>query len=352
MQRRDFTKNLLSGLPLLAAPKLADLDFQMKKNEAARPKKLQKSPRLESGMTARLIAPAGPATAEKIEKAVANLRSLGLEVQKSKHLAGKTGFLSGSDDERLEDFHDAFRDKKVDAVWCVRGGYGTTRLLEKIDFDLIRRRPKLFFGYSDITALHTAIHQRTGLVTFHGPVGASDFTDFTGAALRKVAVSPTPRFEIKLPDAIQDFPHEVFRPEILRKGVARGRLIGGNLCLLASLVGTFWEPDFRGKIVFIEEIDEKPYRCDRMLTQLLTATNLRKAAGVALGVFLGCEKGEKDDSWSLREVLRDRLANLGVPVVYGLPFGHISDQVTLPVGIEAELDADRGLLTLLETAVV
>ena len=146
-------------------------------------------------------------------------------------------------------------------------------------------------------------------------------------------------------------PDDTFRPEILTKGIGRGRLIGGNLSLLAALCGTKWQPDFSKKLVFIEEIDEKPYRCDRMLTQCLAALNLGKAAAIAIGIFKGCEKAEKDDSLTLREMLRDRLAGLGIPVVYGLPFGHVSDQATLPIGIEAELDADRGVLTLLESAV-
>ena len=190
------------------------------------------------------------------------------------------------------------------------------------------------------------------MITFHGPVGASDFTEFTMDCLKRVLISPTPRFEISLPDVDSPKPDTTFQPEILSKGIARGRLIGGNLSLLSAMAGSRWQPDFAEKLVFIEEIDEKPYRCDRMLTQLIDSLALKKAAGIAVGVFKGCEKAEKDEnSFTLREMLRDRLGSLGIPAVYGLPFGHVSDQATLPVGILAELDADRGVLTLLETGV-
>lgn len=311
-----------------------------------------KPARLKTGMRVAVIAPASPVSEEKILKTMANLTSLGFNLRPGTHLRDRLGYLAGTDEQRLGDLHRAFADPEIDAIWCARGGYGTTRLLDQIDFKMIRRNPKPFIGYSDITALHCAIAKKTGLVTFHGPVGASDFTEFTLDAMRRVLFEPTPRFQIGLPDPTAPMPDPVFQPEIIRKGVAQGNLIGGNLCLLAALAGTEWAPDFTNKLVFMEEIDEKPYRCDRMLTQLIDASNLGKAAGIAIGIFKGCEKNEKDDSLTLREMLRDRLGNLGIPVIYGLPFGHVSDQCTLPVGIPAELDADRGVLTFLQSAVL
>jgi muramoyltetrapeptide carboxypeptidase len=343
MQRRDFSKNILAGL---VTSTVAPAIFTTKNCP-----KLQKPARLKIGSRVAIIAPASSVSEEKLQKTMVNLTSLGLNLRPADHLRGKNGYLSGTDEERLEDLHRAFANPEIDAIWCARGGFGCTRLLENIDFSLIKKNPKILIGYSDITALHVALPKKTGLVTFHGPVGASDFTDFTLNGIRRALFEPTPRFQISLPDAALPMPDSTFLPEILQKGIGRGKLIGGNLSLLSALAGTKWAPDFSKKIVFIEDIDEKPYRCDRMLTQCLDALNLRKAAGIALGVFKGCEKPEKDDSFTLREMLRDRLANLGIPVIYGLPFGHISDQCTLPIGIDAELDANQGVLTVLESGV-
>jgi muramoyltetrapeptide carboxypeptidase len=343
MDRRDFSKKIVGSL---AAAAVAPAIFSQKNCP-----KMHKPARLKVGSRVAIIAPASSVSEEKLQKTMSNLTALGLNLRPSDHLRSKNGYLAGSDEERLEDLHCAFADPEIDAIWCARGGYGCTRLLENVDFSLIKKNPKILIGYSDITALHIALPKKTGLVTFHGPVGASDFTDFTLNGIRRALFEPTPRFQISLPDATMPMPDGTFLPEILQKGIGRGQLIGGNLSLLSALAGTKWAPDFSKKIVFIEEIDEKPYRCDRMLTQCLDALNLRKAAGVAIGVFKGCEKPENDDSFTLREMLRDRLAKLGIPVIYGLPFGHISDQCTLPVGIEAELDANRGILTILESGV-
>ena len=344
MERRDFTQKLIGGL---GAAAVAPAIFPQKKQ----PKMIRPN-RLKPGMRVAIVAPASPVSEEKLLKTMSNLTNFGFNLRPAAHLRDRTGYLAGSDAERLDDLHRAFADPEVDAIWCARGGYGCTRLLGDVDFKLIKKNPKPFIGYSDITALHCAIAKKTGLVTFHGPVGASDFTEFTLDCVKRVLFEPTPRFQIGLPDATLPMPDPIFQPETLRKGVAQGPLIGGNLSLLSALAGTEWAPDFTKKLVFIEEIDEKPYRCDRMLTQCLDALNLRKAAGIVLGVFKGCEKGEKDDSFPLREMLRDRLGNLGIPVIYGLPFGHVSDQCTFPVGIPAELDADRGVVTLLQGAVL
>ncbi len=344
MDRRDFTQKLLGTA---GAAAVAPAVFSKKKLP-----RLIRPARLRTGMRIAVVAPASPLSDEKFVKAMTNLTGLNLNLRPAAHLRSKTGYLAGSDEQRLEDLHRAFADPEIDAIWCARGGYGCSRLLENVDFKLIKRNPKPLIGFSDITALHCAISKKTGLVTFHGPVGASDFTEFTTDSLRRVLFEITPRFEVGLPDASMPVPDGVFQPEVLRKGVARGPLLGGNLSLLAALAGTEWAPDFTGKIAFIEEVEEEPYRCDRMITQCLSALNLGRAAGIALGVFKGCEKKEGSDSFSLREMLRDRLSGLGIPAVYGLPFGHVSDQCTLPVGITAELDADRGVLIILQAGVV
>jgi muramoyltetrapeptide carboxypeptidase len=263
----------------------------------------------------------------------------------------RLGHLAGTDAERLADLHSAFSDPDTDAVWCVRGGYGCTRLLPDVDFDLIRRHPKPFFGYSDVTALHLAIGQKTGLVTFHAPVAAGVYEPHTFPHFLEVVRNG------KAPYAMHQrtpggFPEDdAFDPYVIAEGKAEGELTGGNLSLLAAMCGTPWQPSFKNKLVFIEEVGEQPYRVDRLLTQLLEATDLKKAAGIALGVFFDCKPKNSDFSLTLRETLSDRLASLGMPVLYGLPFGHIPEQVTLPYGIEARLDTGAGTLTLLEKAV-
>ncbi len=315
-------------------------------------KELLKPARLRVGMTVGLIAPASPTSPENYPRAVEKLQKLGFKVLKSPNLTASHGYLAGTDQQRIDDIHWAFSTPEVEAIWCIRGGYGCTRLLPYIDFRLIRRNPKPFIGYSDITALHVSIFQKTGLVTFHGPVGNSDFTDFTIEKLWRVMVNPTPRFEISAPGEDDMLGGESFRPEIITGGKAKGRLIGGNLSLLSALVGTKFCPKFKEKIVFIEEVGEEPYRVDRMLTQLLQATDLKKAAGIALGVFKDCEAKKPEISLSRSEMLRDRLGNLGIPVIYGIPFGHIPNQATLPCGVHAVLDADKMVLTLVEYGVI
>lgn len=311
--------------------------------------KLRKPKRLKEGATVALIAPCSPPTADKIAKALANLEALGFKVVEGKSLRAKHGHLAGTDAERLDDLHWAFEDPAIDAVWCVRGGYGATRILPGLDYALIGRHQKPFIGYSDVTALHLAIHARTGLVTFHGPVAGGDFPENTLGHLKAVLMDGIENHVIAAPGA--EFPGEEYRPFTITAGKARGALTGGNLALLCALAGTAFEPVFKDKIVFIEDVGEQPYRIDRMLTQLLQATDLSKAAGIALGVFNECQPKPDSQSLSLPDTLRDRLAGLGIPVAYGIPFGHVSYQATLPYGIQAELDATVQTLTILEAAV-
>ncbi|MCB9306317.1 MAG: LD-carboxypeptidase [Lewinellaceae bacterium] len=307
--------------------------------------------RLRQGATVALIAPASPFSDEKLERARNNIAGMGFVLREGDNLHARYGYLAGTDAQRLDDLHAAFRDPGIDAIWCIRGGYGCSRLLPQIDYKLIELNPKPLIGYSDITALHLAVQQRTGLITFHGPVAAAEFPDDTLRHFQAVLTDPQAEYRLQIPAGDAELPHEMFRPYVIHPGKARGTITGGNLSLLAALIGTDFEPSFRGKLVFIEDVGEQPYRIDRMLTQMLQATDLAKAAGIALGVFAGCEAKDDSPSLSLRETLEDRLSGLGIPVVYGIPFGHVEHQATLPYGIKAELDADAGTLTLLEMAV-
>ncbi|MCC6281875.1 MAG: LD-carboxypeptidase [Saprospiraceae bacterium] len=348
MQRRFFFKT--TGMAALAGGVPA-LRF-MEKTDPLQTTKLHKPPRLRAGMTIGLIAPASPFSEEKRQAAQQNLSALGFQIKESPHLYAQNGYLAGSDAQRLEDLHWAFSDPAIDAVWCIRGGYGCSRLLPHIDFDLIGRHPKVLIGYSDITALHLAIQQRSGLVTFHGPVAASEFPENTLRHFRSVLMEPVTPYTVQIPKAAELPEDDAYQPFVVTPGQATGKLIGGNLTLLAALVGTPFAPSYKNKIVFIEDVGEQPYRIDRMLTQMLQGSDLSKAAGIALGVFADCKPKGDSLSLTLQETLRDRFANLGIPVVYGIPFGHVAHQMTFPYGIQAALDATLGQLTLLETGVL
>jgi muramoyltetrapeptide carboxypeptidase len=338
MQRRRFLKKTLAG-SLLPLPFIAMNQANNQTSEDAQNR--IKPRRLREGDIVGIVAPGSPFSEEQLQKTLANLTALGLVPKLATNLKATLGYLAGTDQQRLDDLHSMFSDKEVAAIWCLRGGYGTARLLPHLNYRLIRRNPKPLIGYSDITALLNAIHQETGLVCFHGPVGASDFSPFTVAGLRG-ALMDVPQGPLLLPAPNR----QQAVPRTLVGGTARGRLAGGNLSLVAALCGTPWQLPVKGRILFLEDVGEKPYRIDRMLTQLRQACPLEKAKAIVLGTFSDCQATDSP-SQTIEEVFADRLGNLGVPVCYGLPFGHITDQLTLPIGAEAELDADKCSLTLM-----
>lgn len=343
MKRRELLK------ALAAFPFLAGTVFGQSKR--AKKIKIIKPKRLKKGDTVAVVAPAGSVGEEAVEKSLQNLESLGLKAKVGGNARVVNGFLAGTDRQRLDDLHAAFADKEVSAVWCVRGGYGATRLLPDIDYDLIRKNPKILLGYSDITALHLAIWQKTGLVTFHGPVSSSDLSNYSRDHLVNVLMNPSAPYKIELSADQKAQESILYKTETITGGKCRGRLVGGNLSLVAALAGTaFALGDLKGRILFLEDVGEQPYRIDRMLTQLRQSADLASLAGIALGVFADSER-RSDNTQSLLDVLRDRLGDLRIPIVYGLSFGHVRDKFTLPVGVEAELDASAATLTLLESAV-
>lgn len=342
MKRRDLLKGA-AALPLLAQTMLGNTTTRSK---------LIKPKRLSPGDKVGVIAPASGITPETWDRAIKNIEGLGFKPEVGKYARGIRSFLSGTDEERLHDLHWAFSDTSIKAVWCVRGGGGAPRLLPAVDFSLIRRNPKIFIGFSDITALHVAIYQNCGLVTFHGPVGTSTYSDYTKMHVMNVLTNPSAPYKIDISPVNAGSTSPYYHSETLVKGKARGRLIGGNLSLLAALAGTKYAlGDLKGKILFIEDIGEPPYRIDRMLTQLRQSANLRELAGIALGVFDDTGPTAAAKAQPVIDVFRDRLGDLGVPLAYGLSFGHIRDNMTIPYGIEAEFDADKLSLTLLEPAV-
>jgi len=342
MKRRDLIKSA-AMLPLLTIPVFGKKSSNMK---------ILKPQRLKAGDTVGVIAPASGLVQESFDKAVQNLESLGFKTKIGKSARNLRGFLAGTDKERIDDLHWAFSDAEIKAVWCLRGGYGVSRILPNVDYNLIKKNPKIFIGYSDITALHTAIFQNCGLVTFHGPVASSNYLDYSKKHVVNVLMNPSVPYKIELSEYNKTHESNLYKTEVITKGKARGKLIGGNLSLLSALAGTpFALKNLKGKILFIEDVGEQPYRIDRMLTQLRQSVDLTQLAGIALGIFEDCNP-KTPNTQSLIEVLKDRLGNLRIPVIYGLSFGHIRDQFTLPVGIEAELDTENATMTFLETGVV
>src|SRR5215470_1827147 len=312
--------------------------------------------RLAPGQTIGIVAPsAAPNEPERIRYAIETVESLGFKVKAGAHVFDRDGYLAGSDAARAADLNEMFADDGVDAIWCVRGGYGAMRLLPALDYALIQRRPKALIGFSDITALHMAIHRHAGLVTFHGPVAWRAFTPYTLGELKRALWSVDTPARLGAPPPFEqraghvDWENRVTR---LVPGKARGRLLGGNLCLMAHLCGTPYFPDLHGAILFLEDVEEPYYRIDRFLTQLWLSGALAGVAGVALGKFTNCEPSPFFlQNRPLEEILAERFRALGVPTVSGLMIGHVEDQTTLPVGCLAELDADAGTLTLLEPGV-
>ncbi len=320
----------------------------------ARSNRILKPRRLARGDTIGLVAPASSSLEdEDIRISLDLIRSLGFNVIQGAHLFDRQQYLAGADRARADDVNSMFADDDVDAIFCLRGGYGTPRILPYLDYDLIRNRPKILLGMSDITGILTAIHTKTGVVGFHGPNASGSFSDYSLGEFKKVLVQPTPTTLIGVAPPFEAGEGKVDsdnRLTYITGGIAKGRLIGGNLTLISVLMGTEFEPDFRDRIVFLEDVHEAPYRIDRMLTQLRLAGKLQQAAGIVFGKFT--DSDTDGNTFSLEEVFRDRTADLGIPVVRGIMIGHVREQTVVPIGIEAELSGDEGTLRLLEPAVI
>jgi muramoyltetrapeptide carboxypeptidase len=309
--------------------------------------------RLQAGSRVALVAPAGPLLErDDLTRAEALCRALDYVPTLAPHAGGRHGYFAGTDDERLADLNAALADPDVDAVWCVRGGYGVTRILDRIDYDALARAPKAVIGFSDITALLAAVTAVTGLVTFHGPTARASMPAFSRWHFDRVLASPEPAGRLgRLPE-----PPDVLVPKeprivTVRGGTAEGPLVGGNLTLLQCLVGTPYFPSFDGALLFLEDVGEDLYRIDRMLAHLRMIGALRQLAGVIVGQFTELKRSMSDGACGFDEVLSDYFHPLGIPVAYGFPIGHVDRQWTLPLGVRARLDADAGEVELLEPAV-
>lgn len=313
----------------------------------------RKPPRLRRGDTVGLVEPAYfTADAFDLEEAVATIRAMGLVPRPAPHLLSRYGYLAGRDEERAGDLNAMFADPGVRAIFAVRGGWGCARVLPHLDFNLIRANPKLLIGFSDITALHLALAARTDCPSIHGPTAASAWGRLSWDSFRRLAFdaeTPTWRTPEDTDDRLaQRNPIRTFRP-----GRASGPLLGGNLTILTSLVGTPYLPSFDGAILFIEDTDEAQYRIDRMLTQLELAGILGRVAGVVFGQCTDCvaRNSSSIGGFTLSEVLDQHFTPLGVPAFQGALFGHIENQFSIPVGVRAEIDAAAGTIRMLEPVV-
>jgi len=369
MPRRDLLSGIATALMVGITGKAAEAKSDAKKNQAgptegkenrtpenrepaAGSQTILKAKHLVKGDTVGIVAPASPLENEtEIEYTYQWLKKIGLKYKLGKHLFDSYSDFAGSDENRIADFNAMWADPEVKAVMPMRGGNGAARLLNGIDYDLIARNPKIIVGYSDITSFLVAIHQRTGLVTFHGPMMGGFFEgSYTYHNYLKAVMSNKP---IGLITDKED--KELWNPEgpparhIITKGKARGRLTGGCMTLIRQLMGTPYEINTEGKILFLEDLDAEPHEIDRMLYQLHLAGKLEKAAGIVIGECTNCNPGGSGRNsfplnFSLDRILEQRLSGLGIPVIYGLRFGHSKEKFTIPLGVMASLEAtDSGV---------
>lgn len=307
-----------------------------------------KPPRLRRGDLIGLVSPASRiADTAKIDQAVRYLEGLGYRAIVGANATKMNTYLAGTDQERAADLNAMFEDPRVKAIFCIRGGYGTPRLLPLVRYRMIARNPKILVGYSDITALHLAIWRKTRLVSFHGPMAGSDMAEpmdpFTEEHFWRLLTSTKRMGSIHIPDD---------QPRTLVPGKGTGRLLGGNLALITSIVGTSFQPDFSKAVLYIEDIGEDPYRVDRMLTQLRGSGILPKAHAILVGQFTDCvPRDSSSPSFSVDEVLEEYTYRSGVPCLSGLPFGHNRRKMTIPVGVRARVNATERSIEYLEGAV-
>lgn len=301
--------------------------------------------RLKNGDTIGLISPASIESIENINNGKRIIENLGFNIAEGKHIYDKWGYFAGRDKDRAEDIMRMFIDDSIDMILCVRGGYGSMRILPFIDFDLIKKHPKIIIGYSDITVLLNIINQRCGLITFHGPTLSSDLQE------KNTLMS--------LLNTLKDGykPYSIINPssiilECYGKENVEGELVGGNLCLITSNLGTPYEIDTKNKILFLEEVGEEPYRIDRMLTQLILAGKLQQCKGIILGQFTDCDiNGEKENEFTLWQVIENRILSLNKPVMLNLMSGHSYPKLTLPIGARVELNYRKGSVDVIEPVV-
>lgn len=331
---------------------LATLTSQLPKiaqaNSFSQP--LLKPPSLKVGDTIGLVNPASFITSEALEEIKETLTDIGLNYKLGTHILDRYGYLAGKDIDRATDINTMFADPSVKAILTLRGGWGCNRILPLINYQLIRKNPKIIIGYSDITSLLLAIYALSGIVTFHGPVATSTWNEFTKDYVQRILFNGeavTMQNSLNTGENINAKPIQI---ETITPGKARGKLIGGNLSVLSAMVGSAYLPNWQRSILFLEEIGEEVYRVDRMLTQLKLAGILDRISGFIFGQCTRCAPEKPEQSLTLMQVLQDHIQPLKIPAWYGAAIGHIPNKFTLPIGIEVEIDANNGSIQMLESA--
>jgi muramoyltetrapeptide carboxypeptidase len=337
MQRRAL---LAAGL---AAPSMSS---------PAQSAPLLRARHLQPGDTIALINPSRAIhEREPYAIAIESLQALGFKVREAPNLRARYGHLAGTDRQRADDVNAMFADASVHGLLAMTGGSGGNRMLPLVDYELIRRHPKFLGGFSDLTALINAVHAKTGLVTFHAPMGISEWNAFSTDHFKRIVMqAEAPLLQNAKADDDALVP-KGNRVVTIRPGRARGPLVGGNLAVLTSMAGSSYWPAFDGAILALEDVNEYIYRIDRMLSTLKLAGALDRVAGVVLGGFTNCTPGEGYGTLTLDEVFDDYFKDLNVPVLRGAQFGHIKYKWTLPIGLPVEMDAQAGTLQLLQSAV-
>ncbi len=342
MDRRQFIGNaaLASLLPLVGGGKAL----------AAAPRGRLLPLPLNKGDTVALVSPSS-ATDDpmSLQFAVEAMQALGFKVKTGEHYASRYGHLAGSDAGRAGDLNAMFADREVKAVICVRGGSGAARLLPLLDYETIRRNPKVLLGYSDVTALLNAVYARTGLVGFHGTMGSGSWNRFNVDQFKRVFFDRELMQYRNTVDAGDELVQRKNRTTTITGGKAQGELVGGNLTVLTALAGSSYLPDFAGKILFLEDVSEAPYRIDRMFSTLKLMGALDKVAGLVFGQCTDCTPGDGYGSLTLGQILDDYIKPLGIPAYQGAMIGHIREQFVVPVGGRVEMDADAGTFRMLES---
>ncbi|MCW8816966.1 MAG: LD-carboxypeptidase [Ignavibacteriaceae bacterium] len=296
-----------------------------------------------------IISPASsPEDPILVNKGIRYLESIGYRIELGKNINKNRGYLAGTDEERVEDLHQMFKNKIVKAIFCLRGGYGAFRLLDKINYNLIKKYPKIFVGFSEITSLQMAFLRKANLITFAGPMIVPNFSKninkYTEANFWRLITSSKKVGRLKFPES-NTLPN-------INTGISTGRLVGGNLAVLVSLIGTEFLPDLKDKILFLEDVGEYPYKIDRMMNQLRLNKVFKKIKGIVLGRFVDCfEHDPNKKTLTLSEVMNDYLSGIKVPSVYTFPHGHIKDFITLPVGLRTKLNATKGFVEIIESCV-
>lgn len=311
--------------------------------------RLIKPAKLKTGDVIGIISPASSSQdPKKIENGVQYLEKNGYRVEIGKNVGKTNGYLAGTDQERADDLNLMFKNKNIKAIICLRGGYGASRILDKINYKIIRNNPKIFVGFSEITALQMAILQKAGLITFAGPMLAPDFADnvstYTEEFFWRIITSNKKMGRLKYPDN--------GKLTAITKGSSSGRILGGNLSVFAALIGTVYLPSMKEKILMLEDINELPYKIDRILNQMKMLKVFKQVRGVILGRFVGCyEHDPMKKTLTLGEVMEDYLSHLKIPVLYAFPHGHIKDKVTVPLGLKVKINSTKGFIDYAESAV-